>query len=375
MMRLPRFAIYGLAVLLAAACAGPSGIGPAPSPACPAPSPLTAWASSDGQGAAYLLQIAGGPSELGFAHGCALADEIRAGVAVAVHQCAQGWPAQTRACRKRAALRRALPAELLAELQGIARGAGVAESDLLLMNLDMPAEAGHTESAGFAAWGQATLAGETMLGAVAPGDGRVWIVRTPAGGRRTAVLSLPGRLGGMAGMNADGLAAGVLAVDSVDTSADGLPSGVMLRLTLEQALTAEDALGVAMALPHAGGAQLLFVDPKGARGLEYSARVQRELPARLDTLALAGLFLDPDLSATEVAALSADELADHAMMADRLERLVRANVGWIGRDKALALLARLGAGSPVTAVLLAPESLRVWAGDSAGFLQLEPLAP
>jgi hypothetical protein len=228
-----------------------------------------------------------------------------------------------------------------------------------------------------AAWQQATLAGETYLGAtLQPDAGRIWVERRPLEGRRTVLLSRPGALGGNIGLNEDLLGGVAMSIRTADTDDRGLTADVALRLVLEGYALPEEALAAAIGLSYADGAQLLFGRADaGVRGIESSAHLRRELRPDMGTLAGVGLYHDAELSQTQVPIMSPESAARLQAQWNGLEQTLQSNVGWIGVEKALLTLQET-AGEPRTLILFRPASQTLWiGGDQAAAPRLLVFQP
>jgi len=327
--------------------------------------------NSMAQGA--LLVVEGAPAEIGFQLGSQLRDEIRATVTSALKRCAAGERNSWWTCRAKAeALRESLSPAMLEELSGIARGAGVSDFDISLLNSMSDAlflsNQGGRSSAIFAAWGEATVAEKIYMGGVLHHDdglSPVWVARRPSAGRQTVLLALPGWLGGVAGVNDDGLSALSLPLETADIAIDGLPTSVVLRMALEESAAPEDAAVSVLGQAHVGGAQMLFGGGQnGVQGLEFTARQQSILKPELDTLASVGLYARPEFIETQLTAIDSDEMIDLQERWHGLESRLRTNVGWIGVEKSLAVLRSLAGEGGGVLLLLDPTNESIWFGQT-----------
>jgi len=362
---------YLIALLLAALSASAPAPTPQPAPPPGTPAGQLLLQAADTPFSMRVLIVAGSPEEMGRQLGRQGATAIRQAAGQAWRACGLSRPDSWRACRARvAALRAILPADLLEEARGLALGAGVSDADILLLN----SVAAGAEGAAFAAWGQATLDEQIFLGAASPlaltdPAAALWVMRRPAMGRPTMLLSRPGWLGGWAGASAERLVGIAIAAASADRQDAGLPAQIALRLALEEAAAPEEGITTLLRMRHAGGAQMLFAGERSdAAGLELSAHQYRRLPAALDTLITVGLYRDAGLSQTQTAALPAEEIAAAQARWDRGEALARANVGWIGADKALLALHELAPARDSVLLLFAPAAEQIWIGPAGNNL-------
>ncbi len=399
MTALRRRGFLRLAFLMLAVLAIALGIGPlaAPPRARPAGISGTRYILSVGNPSVSItvVEAAGSRWEMGFALGRLLQGEIRDMIVQAHALCSAGDPPAKGSCAERAAgLQGVLPPALQAEAEGLAAGAQVRTADILLLNALFeawfPPAGGSLGTAGFAAWGPAVVSGRTLLGAgwrPAQDVSLLWVVRRPDDGLETAVLALPGWLGGLAGMNEAHIAGWVLPARTSDNSLAGLPASIILRGALEQGAAYQEALTWSMGRPHSGGAQVVFGGESWAAGVEWSARMQEPLASDANTLFAAGLFYHPDLAAVQLPALEPSLFSAAQQRAERAQARLRANSGWISVEKGLGFLSgwaegETAAGSkerPVWAVLMEPAEMRVYLGTASGaqpaaFTAFEPLS-
>lgn len=387
------------AFLLLAVLATVLGIGPLAAPPRAQP--------ADINGARYILS-AGNPGvsitvveasgsrwDMGFALGRLLRDEIRDAIARAHALCSAGGLPSGDSCAEAAdALRGTLSPAFLAEAEGLAAGAHVRTADILLLNALFeawfPPADGGLGTAGFAAWGPAVVSGQTLVGAgwrPVEGIPMLWIVRRPDDGLETAVLGLPGWLGGLAGMNTAHIAGWVLPARTSDNSPAGLPASLILRDALEQGATYQEALTRSMGRPHSGGAQAAFGGESSAAGVEWSARMQEPLISDANTIFAAGLYHHPNLAEVQLPAIDPSLFSAAQQRAERTQANLRANSGWISVEKGLGFLRGWAEGEaaassekrPVWAVLMEPAEMQVYIGTASGaqppaFTMFKPLS-
>lgn len=387
--RLLRPACLALAVLVVALSIGPLAVPPHAQPASISGSRYALPAGIT------VVEAAGSPWEIGFALGKLLQDDIRDMTSYAHMLCSAGNPLGGSSCADgTAGLRGTLSPALLAEAEGLAAGAQVSVADILLLNLLLevwfpPAE-NSLGTVGFAAWGPATTAGQALLGAGWwPADGvpLLWVVRRPNDALDTVTLGLPGWLGGIAGMNEAQVAGWVLPARTSDTSPAGLPAHLILRGALEQGAAVQEVLSWSMGQPHGSGAQLVFGGESSAVGIEWSARIQEALASDANTIFVAGLFHSPDMARIQLPALSPALFAAVQQRAETAQTSLRANSGWISREKGLGFLSswaetemRAGATESVAwLVLMEPAEMRIYVGAAGktqppAFTAFEPLS-
>lgn len=355
------------------------------------------------------LHLAGTPYEMGYQHGALLGPHIRWLLAQAVYPSlldagidGREYPHIART------LVAAMPADVRAELQGVAHGAGVTLTDVAILNLWVDLVIGASGEALSAPAGRAsglrvdrTLLGDArapreqdmrpqrglpvhaptawMLGhrsASHPAGGMmlaVWdegaadnrllvagqlgslprepypllVERRPARGLPVTGVTLPGWIGVAAGMNADGITAIAARAPSVDQSYAGVPPFISLRLGLERAETADQLLTEIVSRDRTGGAQVIIGDGSSgtAIGVELSARQFRIHETQNPWLLLSALPYDTDIQALAAPTASDAWLTQHEMILARTAPWLRLNAGFIGRESVEALLSELGANN------------------------------
>jgi len=330
-----------------------------------------------------MLVVAGGPAQIGRQIGLQLRADIREAVTAALHTCAaeqDGWWS----CQARVeGLRSGLSPVLHEELKGIAHGAGVSESDVLLLNSLsdqlFESEAG-ASGAAFAAWDTATVSGTALMGGVWNRNGGaepLWIARRPDDGSATILLALPGWLGGMAGVNDSQVGAFALPIQTADVTAAGVPATISLREALAVSATPDEAIGHVVAGRHNAGAQVWFGSGQNdVQGVEYTSRLLRMLPADLDTYVSVGQYVHPTLVETQLLNADSDALVWQNERWRAMESVVRANVGWIGVEKSLSMLREMAGESGSMLLLMDLITETVWFGpvdsNEAHLLTFQP---
>lgn len=247
-----------------------------------------------------LFDLAGAPYEIGLTHGRALKDQIAAFAAsvTAVHRANNAYLKVDRkplidVCLKNVGFLEKFSPALLAEMRGIAAGAGVAFEDILYLNSFLELEDLRAPGLGArllpdALWGCTTL----NVTAEAAADGRALIGQTydmerfyekylavlrirPETGPAMLVLTFAGVLG-LNGLNA----AGVGAVINKVAATDARP-GVIYPFVMRKVLASErigDALGAVIFSPRATGMTYQLADAGVAFCAETSAQAYELLP-------------------------------------------------------------------------------------------------
>jgi hypothetical protein len=173
-----------------------------------------------------------------------------------------------------------IPARLRAELKGVAVGAGLGLSLVLLINtLDelannlascsaLAAGEGHTRRGLY-------LAGRNLDYPLFVDEliGHQTLFRlTPDKGVPLVSLAWPGYVGVSTGMNRAGVALAQLTAMCRAATLKGVPAGLRYRQALEQGSTVEEVADLVLAAPGTIGNNLLLTGPRQALVLELSAR-------------------------------------------------------------------------------------------------------
>jgi hypothetical protein len=297
-----------------------------------------------------------------------------------------------------------IPASLRQEMHGIADGAGLSYQDVVLLNtvpdlqaltrkipswdlfpaLFSSASQGVPPSrsslcATFAGWGRATADGELLVGHnldCAETDllqrSLALTVRRPAKGDSFVALGLAGMVGVWTGMNEEQVIVALSSSPSADVAVRGQPLPLLLRQVLENSGSLTEAVDLLLSAKRLYGGNVMLGDGKvpQAAVLELSAHQHAlfEGDAAGDLLLRTNHFLDTELALAQRLVLSAEELAASETRLQRLQHVLESNQGWIGTDKALAVLGSMddvpsggteGVGTLQT-ILLNPARFTLW---------------
>lgn len=365
-----------------------------------------------------ILRLSGTPYEMGLRQGTLLRASIRKlvseylyGHLVQVSRAQHFWM-----LLQSQLVEPLLPVAVRSELHGIADGAGLSYRDVLLLNSvpdqlalahtlpdssllrgvfapSMPVTGSLSLCTSFVGWGGSTDHGELLLGHSLESpesdilsDHLVILVRWPETANATVGIGLAGSVGIWAGMNEQSLAVTLASSPSVDVRPVGLPLSILLRLALETNGDLDTLIGELVSADRQYGGNVIVADGKAplAAAVELSAHEYAIFEASgQDHLARTNHFVDSELSLTQQVALEDSvRLASQARL-ERVTAWMARNRGWIGVDKALALLldfdsrsgAELSDVSTLQSILLVPADASLWlatGGDgSAGtFIQL-----
>lgn len=268
---------------------------------------------------------------------------------------------------------RLLPDGIRSELRGIADGAGLSYRDVLLLNTvpdqlalahtlpdasllrrlfsaSLPVTGSLSLCTSFVGWGDATDQGELLLGHSLESaerdvlrDQLVLFVRQPEATLATVGIGLSGSVGIWAGMNEQSLVVTLASSPSVDVEMVGQPLPVLLRVSLESQGDLDALAGSLVSAERQYGGNVIAADGKAPRAvaIELSAHQHAlfEGATSGDQMARTNHFVDTELSPTQGGALDpAVSLASQERL-DRVMAWMERNRGWIGVEKALAMLA------------------------------------
>lgn len=191
-----------------------------------------------------VLHLKGSPYEMGYAHGKLLKENIQRNIATYIDQKREGFSERTAGFQQNLpTLLSYTPQHLLEEMQGLADGAEVAFSKILILN--MFPEMFHCS--GVVALGEAAKDGTLVHARVldyAIGKGlqetAVLIVAEPNGKIPFVNVSYAGFVGSVTGMNRQQIAIGEMGGKGYG-SWDGMPMAFLMRSVLENADTLEAA--------------------------------------------------------------------------------------------------------------------------------------
>jgi len=271
-------------------------------PAAPAPSFESATA-----GRAKLVTVRGTPWARGLGHGRALSSEIKTHLAfwrAQLANLASVLPVRDMlpfpedldpapllfplvAIRCRLLLRKCDP-DLLTEMRGIADGAGVSFDEIVFLNTWL-AVADQTDPTALFRMkpGCATLSAGAFLAhntdwPAAKGfpDVAVLLVQIPETGTPFAMMTFAGCAGAPVAMTADGVAAAVDSLPSLDdTGLDGVPVWLSLRAALDGRSSASDVAEALSKTPGTAGYVVTIRDTSATVSLQISATRSERDPA------------------------------------------------------------------------------------------------
>ncbi len=243
-------------------------------------------------GAQLVCVMEGTPDEMGFQHGRLMGARMARGATKGLLQKAVWGKGYSKEYVKAQCERmeRHIPAECIAEMKGIVKGlkaAGVAEisyEDIRLIDtqgeiLHYPPGAG-PQCSNFACWGRWTPDGRLLHGrnldwtiSENSQDYAVILVWRPKGGIPFMMVTWAGAVGGVSGMNAEGITIGEMTDLSTSITYDGMPLFILMRHVLEKSSDLATAVGIVEKGPRTIGWNFVIGDGKipDARALDTDA--------------------------------------------------------------------------------------------------------
>ncbi len=323
-----------------------------------------------------VLYLRGSPYEMGYQQGVLLRQEIRGRLESLYGELASN-PLPLPLLLQEARLVE-IPEEFKEEMVGLAQGAGLSYTDILLLN-SWPQLVAHPRSeealnellttfkpwfpphlgvgspfatpdesasrwvslspgATFALFGEATKSGNLFHGIEGdmPLEGILLILYEPEAGNAFVSLSGPGAVGVNMGLNEEKISVAYLDVPSLDSSLRGVPLPFTLRQVLQYSGDLPQALRIIASAPRSGGANVVIGDgkPASATALELSAHYHALFEAQDDYVVRTSHFLASSLSAFQ-------EEGDIRASEERYslwEEMIRRRYGLVDLEKTFFLL-------------------------------------
>ncbi|HAL61594.1 MAG TPA: hypothetical protein DCP08_04195 [Chloroflexi bacterium] len=316
-----------------------------------------------------VLHLRGSPYEMGYQQGVLLRREIRGRVTSLYGELTlDPLPLLLQEARLLG-----IPDEFREEMLGLAQGAGVSYTDILLLNSGpqlvarprsdealhellttfQPWFPPHVElhfstpdeppsrwvslspRATFALFGEASEGGSLFHGV--EGDmaleGVLLILYEPEAGNAFLSLSVPGMVGVRMGLNEEKISVAYLDVPSLDSSLRGVPLPFVLRQALQYSGDLPQALRIIASAPRIGGASVVIGDgkPASAAALELSAHRHALFEAQEDYVVRTDHFLELPILQGEGDSRGSEERYSW-------EEMIRRGYGLFDLEKALFLL-------------------------------------
>jgi Acyl-coenzyme A:6-aminopenicillanic acid acyl-transferase len=244
-----------------------------------------------------VVHVWGTPRQMGLQYGKAVGADFRAAYEIYMHQRVevdQGYSLDyQRLCAE--AMAKHIPPEYIEEMKAVAEGGGVPYDEILRLHT-------HADMVHFGHdWGKVTngrdrpteslcsnfvaFGGATKDGKVYHGRNLDWTIRTgiqtyavlyiaePKGGVPFAILTYTGGIGGVTGMNAEGITFGEMTSSTADETLDGLPLFLTCRRILDSCRDLAQVEQFVKAFPDTTGWNFVVADGEAgdARAFEVDA--------------------------------------------------------------------------------------------------------
>jgi isopenicillin-N N-acyltransferase-like protein len=249
-------------------------------------------------GGLKVLHVWGSPEEMGRQHGEALAEEMKAGhelyMVKHVEQ-DQGYDLDyQRRCAE--AMKKHIPDEYIREMRALAEAAGMEYEQVLLLHThadmvhfgkewgtvtDGRQRVAESLCSNFVAFGEATADGKTYHGRNldwSTGTGvqqyAILLIAEPEGRVPFALLSYAGAVGGVTGMNAEGITFGEMTSSTADETLDGTPLFFACRRILDSCRDLKQVEEFVDTYPGTTGWNFMIADGEAgdARAFEVDAK-------------------------------------------------------------------------------------------------------
>jgi hypothetical protein len=344
-----------------------------------------------------ILHLSGTPYEMGFQQGVLLRDEIRDEIRWSVYQrqIQDGRVSHLLLLRLARGIEGHLSSENREEMAGLAEGAGVSYTQVLLLNTYedvagfpwsgpstqslmlslsppffprfIPVEAADggiaagseapstwssqiVVSGAFSIFGLATsdagLIQTAEFAAPLPSTGELVVVQCePDTGNSFVAVRRPGRIGVTLGLNEERVTVSALPSPSQDVNLEAVPLPFVIREVLQYAGGLPEALRIVASAERTTGQNVLIGDGKGpdAKVVECSAHQYAVFDAENDFVARTNHFFDPALRETQVALSWWNEEASWEDLEALLRELER-GYGSFGPSEVVTLVQRLQGG-------------------------------
>ncbi len=197
-----------------------------------------------------ILHLKGTPYEMGYQNGFLLKEHIQASIQYHNQRMTDMGYSYEYMINCSKAMEPYVPQEYIEEMQGLADGASVNYTDVLLSQIDadLPGR-GWTGCSGFAIFGNATIDGHLYHGRnldsplLPPPSGLITVYEPESGGAFFNIGHF-GIIGADIGMNKKGISLGLEFSSSHDTTLDGMPILFILRRVLQYSNNLVEAISI-----------------------------------------------------------------------------------------------------------------------------------
>jgi isopenicillin-N N-acyltransferase-like protein len=313
-----------------------------------------------------VLNLKGSPYEMGYQHGFLLRDRVQANIQHRVQAMADMFSYDYLVSCAQALLPH-IPEEYIEEIHGLADGADMNYTDVLIMQLEgdiMSYGPGWTGCSGFAVLGNATVDGHLYHGRsldarwCLPPDEPIGLVTVcePESGNAFVNVGWFGFIGVATGMNRVGISAATKASSSADKTLDGMPAAFLVREVLQYSNNLPQAIDVINRTDRTTGRNIVLGDGKNLEAcvVEMSANYSKVFWAGdpeeniephysiPNAVRRTNHYVDPELAATQRdpydPRLCGPAWNNSWLRYERLSQLIEDNYGNISAEMSIEFL-------------------------------------
>jgi len=219
-----------------------------------------------------VLHVKGSPYEMGYQNGFLLKDRIQEAMQWCMQQITDMGFSYEDLVNCAQAIEPHIPQEYVHEMQGLADGADMNYTDVLIANIGPDAElcgARSTECNGFVVFGNATVNGHLYHGrsldhplSLPHEPIGLITVYEPENGNTFVSVGFPGSIGVLSGMNEGGISLGWTGSFTNDLTSDGMLSLLMFREVLQYSNNLTEAINIICQTDRTLGWNILLGDGK-----------------------------------------------------------------------------------------------------------------
>jgi isopenicillin-N N-acyltransferase-like protein len=336
-----------------------------------------------------VLHLKGSPYEMGYQHGFLLKDDVHALTQYRIQSMGYSYEYLINCAQS---MEPHIPEEYIEEMHGIADGASMNYTDVLLMQVLGDIKhygTGWTGCSGFAVFGNATTDGHLYHGrsldaSVNPGESTGLItVYEPENGNDFVNVGEFGFIGVLTGINREGISLQYNLSSSSDKTLDGMPQTLLFRKVLQYSSNLTEAVNMICQADRTTGRNVLLADGRNlnACAVEISDNYCKVFWAGdaaediephysiANAVRRTNHYVDPELTATQRSPYDPRGAWDWSWKRyEKLSQLIEDNYGNIDADMSIEFLrtppiawAEINSKS----VVFDSTDLELWVADSA----------
>jgi len=340
---------------------------------------------------ALVLHVKGSPYEMGYQNGFLLKDSIQARIQYQIQEMIDMGYSYEYLLNCAQAMEPHIPQEYVQEMQGLADGANMNYTDVLLAQIEGDIifyGPGWTGCSGFVVFGNATRDGHLYHGrsldgvfSLSPEPIDLVTVYEPENGNVFVNVGWFGAIGVLTGMNKEGITVGNKLSSSTDKTLDGMPALFMLRKMLQYSNNLTEAIDIICQTDRTFGLNIVLGDGKNFNAcvIEISANYCKLFwagdPAEdiephysiPNTVRRTNHYVDPELAAIQRSPY--DPRVGWEWSWDRYEKLsqlIEDNYGNIDAEMSIEFLRTLPVACPGNhqSVVFDSTNLELWVANA-----------